>query len=108
MTSRVVACSVLVTCMAANGQTMQQAEAGRTLYQSRCSGCHAQDLGGNEAPQLAGANFIAAWGSRTAHELVAYIQTGMPPGNAGGLGEDVSVNLAAFILAANGATPGTQ
>ena len=100
--------SVLICMAAAYGQTMPQAEAGRTVYQARCSGCHAQDLGGNEAPQLAGSNFIAAWGSRTAHELVAYIQTSMPPGNAGSLGEEVSVNLAAFILAANGATPGAQ
>ncbi len=103
----VLACSIM-TWTAASGQTMQQAEAGRSVYQARCSGCHAPDLGGNEAPQLAGSNFITAWGSRTAHELTAYIQSSMPPGNAGSLGEEVSVNLAAFILAANGAMPGTQ
>jgi alcohol dehydrogenase (cytochrome c) len=90
------------------GQTMQQAEAGRGIYQARCAGCHAPDLGGNEGPALAGSNFIAAWGSRVARELVTTIQTTMPPGNAGSLGQEASLNLAAFILAANGATPGAQ
>jgi cytochrome c5 len=59
---------------AANGallaQTMQQAELGRIAYQARCSNCHATDMGGNEAPQLAGSNFMAAWGTRTTDELV--------------------------------------
>jgi alcohol dehydrogenase (cytochrome c) len=89
-------------------QTMAQAEAGRALYQARCSGCHATDLGGNEAPQLAGSNFVAAWGSRVARELVNYIQTSMPPANPRSLTETEAANLAAFVLAANGAAPGTQ
>jgi alcohol dehydrogenase (cytochrome c) len=86
---------------------MQQAELGRAAYQVRCSSCHATDMGGNEAPQLAGSNFIAVWGFRTTSELVKYIQTVMPPGDAN-LGEEASVNLTAFILAANGAAPGEQ
>jgi len=99
---------VLIAAAALSAQTMQQAEAGRGVYQSRCAGCHGPDLGGNEGPALAGSNFVAAWGSRIARELVSTIQTTMPPGNAGSLGEETSVNLAAFILAANGATPGSQ
>ena len=90
------------------GQTLQQAEAGRTVYQGRCSSCHAPDLGGNEAPQLSGSNFMSSWGNRTARELVTYIQSSMPPGSAGGLSEDNSVDLTAFILAANGAAPASQ
>jgi len=86
---------------------MQQTELGRIAYQAKCSNCHATDMGGNEAPQLAGSNFMAAWGTRTSGDLVKYIQTAMPPGNAT-LGEEGSLNLTAFILAANGATPGNQ
>jgi alcohol dehydrogenase (cytochrome c) len=89
-------------------QTMQQAEAGRAAYQSQCAGCHAADLGGNEGPQLAGSNFIAGWGSRTARELVNYIRTAMPPANPGSLDEKAAADLAAFVLAANGAAPGGQ
>ena len=46
--------------------TAQQAAAGRAAYQTTCAACHMPDLGGrNEAPQLAGGNFMIAWGSRT-------------------------------------------
>src|SRR5260370_22097690 len=86
---------------------MQQAELGRIAYQAKCSNCHALDMGGNEAPQLAGSNFMAALGTRTSGDLVKYIQTAMPPGNAT-LGEESSLNLTAFILAANAAAPGNQ
>jgi len=93
-------------------QSTQQAEAGRALFQARCSSCHATDLGGGEGPQLAGSNFIASWGARTARELIGTIRTTMPPGNPGSLDETASLNLAAFILAANGAPlgagPGNQ
>ena len=103
--------TILVLTIAAGvmpAQTLQQSEAGRTVYQARCSSCHAPDLGGNEAPQLSGSNFMSSWGNRTARELITYIQASMPPGNSGGLSEENAVNLSAFILAANGATPGNQ
>ena len=108
MNTGVALAIALATSGALYGQTMQQAEAGRGVYQARCAGCHGPDLGGNEGPALSGSNFVAGWGSRVARELVSTIQTTMPPGNAGSLGEETSVNLAAFILAANGATPGSQ
>ena len=101
--------SILTLTFAASvallSQTAQQAEAGRTTYQARCSSCHAQDLGGGEGPQLAGSNFMAAWGGRTARELITTIQTTMPPASPGSLSEEASANLAAFILTANGAAP---
>jgi len=104
--STIAASAVLVqTCFA---QTMPQAETGRALFQARCASCHATDLGGGEGPQLAGSNFITGWGTRTARELVNIIRTTMPPGNPGSLDDAASINLAAFILAANGATPGDQ
>ncbi|MGH8518259.1 MAG: c-type cytochrome, partial [Panacagrimonas sp.] len=63
--------------------TAAQAAAGRTAYDASCASCHLPDLSGrNEAPQLAGANFVTTWGSRTVRDLVSYIQAGMPPGNA--------------------------
>jgi alcohol dehydrogenase (cytochrome c) len=88
-------------------QTAQQAEAGRAMYAARCGTCHGADLGGGEGPQLSGANFMAAWGTRTPRELVVYLQSSMPPGNAH-LSETESLNAAAFILAANGVAPGDQ
>ncbi len=99
---------LLAAISALHAQTTQQAEAGRALFQARCSSCHATDLGGGEGPQLAGANFLAGWGTRTARELVNTIRTTMPPGNPGSLDDAASISLAAFVLAANGATPGNQ
>src|SRR5437016_4893535 len=64
--------------------TASQAEAGRAAYLANCASCHLAELTGrNEAPQLAGSNFVAAWGGRTISELVTYIQSTMPPGNPG-------------------------
>src|SRR3954470_20249295 len=62
--------------------TAAQAEAGRAMYATNCAGCHRPDLGGlNEAAQLAGGNFLAAWGDRPASDLIAYILSAMPPAN---------------------------
>src|SRR6185436_16921526 len=60
-------------------QTSPQITAGRTLYQTNCAGCHMPDLGGrNEAPPLAGANFMSTWGARSTRDLLGTIQTTMP------------------------------
>jgi alcohol dehydrogenase (cytochrome c) len=89
--------------------TAQQAAAGRSIYQSNCAICHVADLGGrNEAPQLAGSNFIGQWGDRTTADLIAFIETTMPPNNPRGLGDEAYLNIAAFILEANGAHAGNQ
>jgi alcohol dehydrogenase (cytochrome c) len=85
----------------------QQAAAGRELYQAQCSGCHLPDLAGrNEAPQLAGSQFIATWGPRPIRALISYMEKTMPPGKVGSLGQEGYVNLAAFILESNGALTG--
>ena len=89
--------------------TTQQMAAGRASYLANCAGCHQADLrGANEARPLAGADFMRTWGGRTAQELVAFLSVTMPPPPAapGGLGTQSYVNLAAFLLAANGAASG--
>ena len=94
---------------AAGPYTAAQAAAGRTAYQASCAGCHLPDLAGrNEAPQLSGANFMTQWGAKTARELITFMQTAMPPENAGSLGQQTYVNLAAFLLQSNGAPAGNQ
>ena len=93
----------------AGAYTAAQAAAGRTSYQLNCASCHLTDLGGlNEAPELAGPNFMSAWGHLTTGDLITYMQATMPPGNVGILGEQAYVNIAAFLLEANGAPTGTQ
>ncbi len=93
----------------AGAYTAAQAAAGRTSYQVNCASCHLADLGGlNEAPELAGPNFMSAWGHLTTGDLITYMQATMPPGNVGSLGEQAYVNIAAYLLEANGAPSGTQ
>jgi alcohol dehydrogenase (cytochrome c) len=89
--------------------TTAQATAGSLAYREQCAGCHLDDLGGqNEAPPLAGVNFMSAWGDRSPRQLFAFIQATMPPGQAGRLDAQTYVNLVAFILQANGAPSGNQ
>ena len=89
--------------------TSAQAEAGRSAYQASCASCHLPELGGrNEAPPLAGSNFMSAWGARSTSDLLTLIRSTMPPGNRGSLSEETYVNLVAFLLEANGALPGNQ
>ena len=74
--------------------TVAQADAGRALYATNCAGCHRPDLGGlNEAAQLAGGNFLAAWGDRQASDLISYILSAMPPANPGGPGPAGVTNI---------------
>src|ERR1700686_1892800 len=97
------------TQVATGPYTTRQASAGRSAYQANCGSCHLPDLGGrNEAPQLAGPNFMRAWGGRGAGALAQYIQASMPPGNRGGLSQEMGLNLAAFLLEANGSRAGDQ
>src|SRR5262245_16938385 len=90
--------------------TEAQAAAGRASYLANCAGCHLPDLrGANEARPLVGPDFMRTWTGRTTQELVAFLGVAMPPPPAapGSLGPQTYVNLTAFLLEANGATPGT-
>ena len=91
--------------------TEAQAAAGRASYLANCAGCHLADLrGANEARPLVGPDFMRTWSGRTAQELVAFLGVTMPPPPAapGSLGPQSYVNLAAFLLQANGAAPGAD
>jgi alcohol dehydrogenase (cytochrome c) len=89
--------------------TPAQSKTGQLIYLSNCASCHLRDLSGrNEAPPLGGANFMHAWGDRSTKELVEYIRTMMPPGNAGSLTADTCAEIVAFVLEANGAAAGNE
>jgi alcohol dehydrogenase (cytochrome c) len=104
-------CAFAVACYAQQPgpYTAAQAAAGRAIYQSSCSGCHAADLTGlNSASALAGGLFMSSWGDRSPSDLIAFLEGAMPPGNPGSLGEQAYVNVTAFILDFNGAHAGSQ
>jgi alcohol dehydrogenase (cytochrome c) len=94
---------------AARIYTAEQANGGRTAYQATCASCHQPDLGGaNDAPQLAGGNFVSAWGNRTTRDLFDFIRRAMPPDSPGSAGDQAYLNIVAYMLQANGALAGTQ
>ena len=88
--------------------TTEQASAGRDAYTRSCAVCHLASLQGSfEAPPLAGADFLNTWGDRATPDLLTAMRT-MPPTAPGSLADDVYLNIVAFLLQANGATPGRQ
>jgi alcohol dehydrogenase (cytochrome c) len=93
---------------AAGPFTQAQVDAGRQAFADNCSACHLADLAGtNDAPALAGSAFTGAWGKRTTGEFYSKISKTMPLGRGGSLDEATYTSLVAYILRANGATPGT-
>src|SRR5437868_4800542 len=88
--------------------TQAQVDAGRQAFADNCSACHLADLAGtNDAPALAGSAFIGAWKGRTTEALYSKISKTMPLGRGGSLDDATYASLVAYILRANGATPGT-
>jgi alcohol dehydrogenase (cytochrome c) len=87
--------------------TEEQMAAGLAAYQINCSqGCHQNDLkGGGPIAALRGPAFTSVWNNRTVADLIESMQSAMPPTNVGGLPQQTYIDLAAFILSANGAEP---
>src|SRR5262245_23078780 len=78
--------------------TSAQAAAGQAAYSANCASCHQPTLvGQNEAPPLAGTNFMTTWGARTPRDLIDYMSATMPPGKPS-LAETDYVSITAFIL----------
>jgi alcohol dehydrogenase (cytochrome c) len=88
--------------------TQAQVNAGRDDFRANCAGCHANGLTGiGDAPALTGATFASSWSARSTKELFQFISTSMPYGNAGNLSEQAYTNVVSYILAVNGARPGS-
>ena len=93
----------------AGAYTQRQADAGRTAYDVSCAGCHAPDLtGGSDAPALIGPNFTGAWGGRPINELFRHVMETMPPQAPGSLGEEMTLNVLAYIIQRSGGAAGAQ
>jgi len=82
--------------------TPEQAAAGRAGYVEHCSACHGLDLKVLRTAQLAGAEFMDRWQTRTTGDLLAQLKAAMPPDNIGGLPEDTYLGIIAYILQVNG------
>lgn len=103
---------VLLTSATAMAQdsafTQEQVTQGHKDYYTYCGECHGDTLAGNgEVPPLTGDSFVADWSGKSVHQFYAFVSSAMPQGLAGDLTEPQYSDIIAYILAANGAKPGT-
>jgi len=90
--------------------TAGQAEKGLVGYRTWCADCHGTDLDDGEfgGPPLKGAAFRARWFGRPAGALVGFMRDAMPPDAPGRLPPGSYVEIAAYLLDANGVPPGAR
>jgi cytochrome c len=75
-----------------------QAERGETVFDQTCASCHQSD-------QFVGKNFVDAWNDRRIGDLYTLIRSSMPVDNPGGLKDQEYLDVVAYLLKANHATP---
>jgi len=112
----VAAAAMIVLPIVVSGQPTQAKETytaaqsahGRELYGQHCASCHGSSLEGAAAPALAGAQFVAAWGTptRTVDDLFYILRSSMPRPNMGSLDAAEYVDILAYILSRNGVPAG--
>ena len=82
-----------------------QQKRGEGLYAKECSTCHGEKLkGGEGAPALIGADFIANWSTGSLSDLFDKVSQTMPapPEQPGKLSPQQNAEVIAFMLSANG------
>ncbi len=95
--------------VASNVYSAEQAKRGQTKYMMVCSGCHQADLSGSDqAPSLAGGDFLDRWDGQTVTDLADRIRTSMPADDVGSLTTEMSVYIVAYLLQANNFPAGSD
>jgi len=80
-----------------------QVERGRTAYNAQCARCHGETLGGGEnSPALVDDVFFTFWNGKTVGDLVEYTRTMMPSDGPGRITRKRCIDIAAYLLSANG------
>jgi mono/diheme cytochrome c family protein len=85
--------------------TEDQAIEGRKAYDSQCSNCHD---GGGMGPALKGDDFLASWDNKPVSSLYTRILNTMPSDAPGTLQEPELLRIIAYLLRANGFSPGEK
>ena len=82
--------------------TVDQAERGRPIYETACAGCHGANLtGGDEAPVLAGGEFVWTWNGLTVGALFERIRKSMPVDDPGSVSRQEKADILAFLFSVN-------
>ena len=86
-----------------------QVDRGQTAYNALCARCHGETLGGGEnSPALVDDVFFTFWGGKTVGDLVEYTRTRMPSDGPGKISRKRCVDIAAYLLSANGFPAGER
>lgn len=88
-----------------------QARRGLLEYARSCEHCHGASLTGNptdEVPSLVADGFMFHWKGRTVQDLYARLSKSMPSDAPGSLDAGTYLDLAAYLLEANGFPSGQQ
>ena len=88
--------------------TQAQVTTGHNDFANYCASCHGYDLaGGGEDPPLTGPFFSQDWSKYSVSQLYAFVANTMPQGLEGELKPEEYSSIIAYLLAANGAKPGS-
>jgi mono/diheme cytochrome c family protein len=86
-----------------------QAKRGLAKYTQVCSSCHQSDLSGSDqAPGLAGGEFLDRWDGQSVGDLADRIRTSMPYDDVGSLNTQMSADITAYLLQANNFPDGQE
>ena len=79
-----------------------QAQRGQAGYSQACAACHLADLSGSDqAPSLAGGDFLDRWDGQSVGDLVDRIRTSMPADNVDSLNTQSATDIVAYLLQMN-------
>ena len=86
-----------------------QAQRGQAKYAMACSACHQADLSGSDqAPSLAGGEFLDRWNDQSVGDLADRIRLTMPQDDIGSLNVQMSADITAYLLQANNFPAGQE
>ena len=89
--------------------TEEQAKRGEAVYRAQCQLCHLKDLrGGGFASSLVDRAFTDRWNGQNLGDLYAIMRSTMPQGAPASLSPQEYVDIAAFLLKANGYPVGDE
>jgi S-disulfanyl-L-cysteine oxidoreductase SoxD len=86
-----------------------QAKRGQAAYNQACSNCHQMDLSGSDqAPSLAGGDFLDRWDAQSVFDLVERVRTTMPADSVGSLNTQSATDIVTYLLQANNFPAGQE
>lgn len=79
----------------------EQAARGQKVYQEECLKCHGENLTGDAAPALVGAEWLPKWNGKTAGDLFGLVRKTMPTDDPGNLSTRQYSDILAYIFSVN-------